>query len=504
MQTIDSISLYFQEGGSDKEYHIQLVDTGDGYIVNFQYGRRGSNLTSGTKTTTPVPLDKAQKVFASLKREKMGKGYIPVEPGPSGSPEPTPFIPKDKTVYILPQLLNPILDAQPFIGDDSYIAQEKKDGERRMIIADITSGVVKGLNKKGQEVPVSKEIEDSIKNNCILDGEIVGRTLFVFDILSLEKRDLMSLPCIERIEILNSLNFGDFVKVVETVYTAQEKQELLDKLKSERREGIVFKHKQAPYTVGRPASGGTQVKFKFYKTATFIVVNATKDKRSVGLELIDNATQERVFMGKVTIPPNYDVPEVGELVEVRYLYAYKGGAVYQPIYLGKRPDSDLTDATMVQIIYKADFKKGGNISDTLVYHGTDKVFKSFDKKKLGSSYGSTPSNKLGFFFTDNTLVAKTYGKIVKAYRLNVKSPYVIDAKGKGYSEFKHNLNKIADEIDLKKYDSIIIKNYADAGVYSTDTIISNNYIVFDAKQIVPANIVGGEVKSEFKYTIGGL
>ena len=59
-------------------------------------------------------------------------------------------------------------------------------------------------------------------------------------------------------------------------------------------------------------------------------------------------------MGKVTIPPNYDVPAIGDLVEVRYLYAYRGGAVYQPTYLGKRNDSDLTDATMKQIIYKAD------------------------------------------------------------------------------------------------------------------------------------------------------
>ena len=159
------------------------------------------------------------------------------------------------------------------------------------------------------------------------------------------------------------MSFGNSVIIVETTYTKKGKQKLFDKLKSERREGIVFKNINSPYTIGRPSSGGNQLKFKFYKTATFIVANATNNKRSVGLELIDNKTKQRVFMGKATIPPNYDVPAIGDLVEVRYLYAYRGGAIYQPVYLGKRNDSDLTDATMNQIVFKADdFEYGGSIS----------------------------------------------------------------------------------------------------------------------------------------------
>ena len=86
-------------------------------------------------------------------------------------------------------------------------------------------------------------------------------------------------------------------------------------------------------------------------------------------------------MGKVTIPPNKDIPNVGDLVEVRYLYAYKGGAVYQPTYIWKREDSDLTDATISQIIYKAeDYAKGGEIKylenelikNTKIYSRNDK------------------------------------------------------------------------------------------------------------------------------------
>lgn len=355
----ESIDLFFQEGGSDKEYHIQLVDLQDGtYVVNFQYGRRGSSLQSGTKTTTAVPLAQAEKIYASLKREKMGKGYAPNASASNNTPAqsnaPAQQVqPQNKQVYILPQLLNPVEDAEMYINDDSFLAQEKKDYERRIIISD-GKGNVMGFNKKGQQVPVPKNIANSIKNECTLDGEISDDVYYVFDILSFEGKDLKSYSATQRLEYLSAMEFGNSVEVVETAYTTAQKRDMFETLKAERREGIVFKKKSASYTPGRPNSGGNQLKFKFYKTATFIVANETKDKRSVGLELIDDNTGQRIFMGKVTIPPNYDVPAIGDLVEVRYLYAYRGGAVYQPTYLGKRNDSDLTDATMKQIIYKAD------------------------------------------------------------------------------------------------------------------------------------------------------
>ena len=350
------VSLYFKQGASDKEYHIQIEEENGEYVVNFQYGRRGRALKSGTKTATPVSLPEAEKIYGKLLNSKLSKGYTPqVNTQQNFSQN----IPTQKTVHKLPQLLNMVFTTREFINDDSYLAQEKMDGERRMVISE--AGEVTGLNKKGQKVPLPSNIIDSVNNECIIDGEIIGDTLYAFDILSLDGEDLEGEPCIERISTLNTLRFGEGVRVVETAYTTEEKQEMFDKLEREHREGIVFKKKDSPYTHGRPSSGGNQLKFKFYKTATFIVANQTPGKRSVGLELIDDNGQ-KVFMGKVTIPPNKDIPNVGDLVEVRYLYAYRGGAVYQPTYIWKREDSDLTDATTSQIIYKAeDYAKGGEI-----------------------------------------------------------------------------------------------------------------------------------------------
>jgi hypothetical protein len=43
---------------------------------------------------------------------------------------------------------------------------------------------------------------------------------------------------------------------VKTLKSPKEKRAAFDRLKAENAEGVVFKNKDAPYTAGRPASGG--------------------------------------------------------------------------------------------------------------------------------------------------------------------------------------------------------------------------------------------------------
>ncbi len=76
MKLIRQSQLVFQEGRSDKVYEIDLCEVGqDRYVVNFRYGRRGTNLKEGTKTSSPVALAAAEKVFNGLVTEKTKKGY---------------------------------------------------------------------------------------------------------------------------------------------------------------------------------------------------------------------------------------------------------------------------------------------------------------------------------------------------------------------------------------------------------------------------------------------
>jgi len=69
----EQISLYYREGNSDKEYHVQLVSAGDLFAVNFQYGRRHSTLSEGSKTSVPVSFEQAKKTYDKLVKEKQGK-----------------------------------------------------------------------------------------------------------------------------------------------------------------------------------------------------------------------------------------------------------------------------------------------------------------------------------------------------------------------------------------------------------------------------------------------
>lgn len=345
------VSLYCTDNGSDKEYHLQIIQQGetDRYSVNFQYGRRGSTLKADTKTPTPVTLAEAEKIFNAKLKEQIGKGYkVSGETKDSYSSFDSA---KPKEVIMLPQLLNSIEEEElkMLLNDALHLAQEKFDGERRLVIS---NGRVRGLNKKGTEVELPTGIVESIKHlDCIVDGEIVGEKLFVFDLLQKGNNNLKNTICRERIALLKSLQFGKNIEIAETAYTPSEKRKFFDKMKSQNHEGIVFKNKGSEYTPGRPNSGGNALKFKFVKTATFIVKSHTLGKRSVGLGLMDG--EQLVDMGKVTVPAKYgDLPALGSFVEVRYLYAYKGGCIFQSVYLGKRPDSDLTDATIKQIVYK--------------------------------------------------------------------------------------------------------------------------------------------------------
>src|SRR5258706_14893701 len=104
----ERVTLYYRQGASDKVYHAAIEPQGSGFIVTFAYSRRGSTLTTGNKTNTPMEYATAKKVYDKLVKEKTGKGYTPGESG-------TPYQQTDKAeraTGILPQLLNPIDEAE--------------------------------------------------------------------------------------------------------------------------------------------------------------------------------------------------------------------------------------------------------------------------------------------------------------------------------------------------------------------------------------------------------
>ncbi len=353
----EKISLYFcDNGSSNKEYHTQLIAEEGGFKVNFQYGRRGGPLQSGTKTTSPLPYDKARKIYDKLVAEKTGKGYTLGQSGIAyqGMTMEASF------TGVLPQLLNPIdeTDAERLINDPAYVMQEKANGERTTFKR--AGEAVTGGNKKGMGRPLPEPLvadAGKIEGDCVIDGELLGGGHVAFDILEHGGEDLRCRPYQYRLAILRSVIAKEsaFIRVCETYFTTEEKRKAFDALRAAKREGVVFKRLDAPYEAGRPNSGGPQLKFKFYETTTVQVVGVNGGKRSVRFQGFDDQGQP-VEIGNVAIPPNADIPQAGDFIEVRYLYAYQGGSLYQPTYLGRRADQDASDCLISRLKYKPDEK----------------------------------------------------------------------------------------------------------------------------------------------------
>ena len=304
----DSITLYYHEGSSDKIYKADIVPSGkDLFKVEFAYGRRGQTLQTGTKTSTPVPYAKARALFDKLVSEKTGKGYTQGEDG-------TPYqgtSSEQRNTGIACQLLNPIEEAEldRYMNDPRYCMQEKHDGRRLLVRKQ--DACITGINRRGLEVGIPKPLAEAVaalSPDCLLDGEAVGDTLYVFDLLHLFDSDLRTKPYSRRLLDLALLLFeheASCLQMVSTAETAEDKKELFGRLKNEGREGVVFKDMTSRYTPGRPSSGGPQVKFKFCETASCVVTGQNL-KRSVSLGLYRDGSI--VDCGNVTIPPDKAVP----------------------------------------------------------------------------------------------------------------------------------------------------------------------------------------------------
>ena len=349
---LPNITLYYRDGSSDKVYQCQIESAGERFVVTFAYGRRGSTLNTGTKTNVPVNFDDAQRIFDKLVKEKKSKGYTE---GEAGTPYTNPESDQQAS-GLLPQLLNSINEHQvlDLINDDDWAMQEKHDGRRLLIRKQ--GDTITGINKLGLIVAMPDTMLSSAKNypgDFILDGEAVGDILHVFDVLLIDDDEIGGCRYTERhLRLMNLLASFQHrhIQLVSTAFDAKDKRAMFESLKADKREGVVFKHTDAPYIAGRPASGGSQLKFKFCATTSFVVgkINA---KRSVSLLLY--AGQNLTHAGNVTIPANHEIPAKDWIVECRYLYAFKeSGCIFQPVYLGVRDDVRAAECTTDQLKYK--------------------------------------------------------------------------------------------------------------------------------------------------------
>lgn len=359
---IKSVHLEYKGGRSDKVYNIWIEKVGGNTWVKFSHARSGATLIPEIKVG-PTDEANAEKVFTALLKEKtnpsrdtpysivagasLSASTGPVTIGPTGSTDVA-------AVMNRAQLLNPIIekDVEIMFKRDGYVLQEKHDGVRMMLAK--RKGAIAAINKRGLKISPPENYCSALQKHFadydfIIDGEACGPVFWAFDILKLEDTDCEAMPYEERLVMLGMLlrsgSDHEVIRMVLTAEGARAKQALFEAIKKANGEGVVFKEKLAPYTAGRPNSGGPQLKYKFVESCTCRVVKVN-DKRSVMLGVAD--ISGFVTIGNVTIPANHEIPKSGDFVEIQYLYAYKGGSLYQPVYKGKRDDADIDNISTLK------------------------------------------------------------------------------------------------------------------------------------------------------------
>lgn len=344
-ETPRSIVLNNTSGRHNKTYRIQLVRDSDGWRVNTQHGSIGSALKAGTKTPSPVPFARALKAYAALVKAKVEKSGYDIESATKGEDDIVTAAPLVRERVDVPVMLLNSIDeenARALLADPAWGMEVKHDGERRLIVID--GGDAYGVNRTGQKVALAPAIREAAlaapsTGRTILDGEDMGDRVVVFDVLMFDGQDLTTLPFSSRIQYRDEVHMRlRRLDYTATLTSYEQKQAMLDVARATTQEGVVFKRLDAPYTDGRPNSGGAALKWKFVESATCRVASIHPTKRSVGLELLDQATGEWIGVGNVTIPPNHEVPSTLDLVEIQYLFAHRGGSLFQPVYLGQRSD----------------------------------------------------------------------------------------------------------------------------------------------------------------------
>lgn len=335
---VDQFSLYLTEGSSDKEYHADLVKEQGGYRVLARYGRRGGTLKHEEKTNSPVDMDSARKIFADLKKAKTKKGYTSDESGAVYHGHENAGLASGERLSLLTKIDRVSLDGM--IDDPDYFMQQKIDGERRAVKSDDKQ--IYGINKQNMRTPLPLETSNALNSlinkfgapgDYLVDAEIVGSKLYVFDLLRMGGQSVGggALSRVMRLKSIMENNDSPLLEMVRTAITAEEKIALIEEVIANDLEGIAAKE----------ISSGESFKYKFYEECSVLVTSHNNGKRSVGISVMNRDIITEV--GNVTIPANKEIPDIGSILEVKYLYAYEGGSLFQPVYNKPRTDINSPD-----------------------------------------------------------------------------------------------------------------------------------------------------------------
>lgn len=260
----------------------------------------------------------------------------------------------DATSTPIPQLAETADSLDDLLTDPRWVAQEKVDGDRLLVV--VTDGQVVALNRSGQ--PKTTNLTADMlapftaftSGRWVFDGEIVNRTLHLFDLAEANGYVTTDTPFFERHEALTvivALLASDHVHLV-PVYgpASRDKNLLLDSVTDDQGEGLIFRERTARYSYGHRGNGLR--KHKFINEADCYVAAVPTEKSSVTLAVKDSNGSEVIVghastIGKTTVT-------VGDVVEVRFQAVLDPAnpTMIQPRILRRRTDKTADECHLAQ------------------------------------------------------------------------------------------------------------------------------------------------------------
>lgn len=244
------------------------------------------------------------------------------------------------------------------VESDDWVAERKYDGQR--FIVAVQDKEARAFSRKGDELVVPTPIAASFdhpgfQGRWMFDGELVDEegeyTYYIFDLLCIRDLEIKDRSWEFRRGALDSFasNWKAPANIrFSLVYCGNHKAGLLRLAETNPDiEGVVFKRVDSKYESGKSHKW---LKHKITDTCdAFVTELYRKGKdQAVSLGLYHNG--EIIEAGGLKIPADL----VGELeldtvLEIEYLYSTNDNKLYQPVFLGLRPDKDASECTTDQL-----------------------------------------------------------------------------------------------------------------------------------------------------------
>lgn len=259
---------------------------------------------------------------------------------------------------MIPQLAAtfPDDDLDGLMSNPRWVVQPKLDGDR--FVVEIKDGRILALNRQGQPktTNVSSDVLASFSSftegDWRFDGEMVGRTLHVFDVAHADGFADSDAPFEHRHAVAAAIvdKLGSpHVRIVECTSGLQsDKKAALASIRDARGEGIILRDTSARYRSGFRGEG--LLKHKFVSEADVYVKSVDPTKESVVLAVRDRSGRERI-VGKASTIGKGDI-KAGDVVEARFAHVLNPDepVMVQPRILRKRTDKSADECSIDQFI----------------------------------------------------------------------------------------------------------------------------------------------------------